>query len=289
MQDKLKWYDYGARFEACPEHSLGNPVIGRWGSTDPLAEAYADYSPYNYVGNDPVLFQDPTGMYRVDGAGTITIDDPTEIANFIDYVKNNNGTSASDMANYIQNADNGFVWQLDPVTITSWTNTTWIANAQNQVANAVNIMNNAKRGVDWGDLGRDFANGFMNAEKSDMQSASAFVGYAGLPIAKNEALLRYTAKTATNWANKAFALRAVKGFAIVGKSAGVLGAGLTAIEDISKGNVGWGTAAKVGIGLVTTFGGPIGLAYGVIDIGYGMYTGTTLTDRLGAGVDSTMK
>ena len=46
-----------------------------------------------------------------------------------------------------------------------------------------------------GGLSRDFTNGFMSAEKSDMQSASSFVGYAGLPITKNEALLKCTAKT----------------------------------------------------------------------------------------------
>lgn len=50
-----------------------------------------------------------------------------------------------------------------------------------------------------------------------------------------------------------------------------------------------GDGFKVGIGLLATFGGPVGVAYGIIDLGLGMYTGTTLTDRIGAGVDNALK
>ncbi|NHN28180.1 RHS repeat-associated core domain-containing protein, partial [Flavobacterium jejuense] len=54
----LNMYDYGARNY--------DPTLGRWMNMDPLAEKYIDFSPYNYVLNNPVKFVDPDGM-QVDG------------------------------------------------------------------------------------------------------------------------------------------------------------------------------------------------------------------------------
>lgn len=45
-------YDYEARFYISD--------LGRWGVVDPLSDA--TFQPYNYANNNPVFYNDPTGM-----------------------------------------------------------------------------------------------------------------------------------------------------------------------------------------------------------------------------------
>ncbi|MEW7289682.1 RHS repeat domain-containing protein [Aquimarina sp. 2304DJ70-9] len=49
----LDWNDHGAR--------MYDPAIARWNGIDQLSEKYYGQSPYNYVTNNPLLFNDPDG------------------------------------------------------------------------------------------------------------------------------------------------------------------------------------------------------------------------------------
>lgn len=38
-----------------------DPVLGRMNAVDPMADKYGDLTPYNYAGNNPIMFNDPMG------------------------------------------------------------------------------------------------------------------------------------------------------------------------------------------------------------------------------------
>jgi RHS repeat-associated protein len=76
MQDELQLnlYDFGARNY--------DPALARWMNTDPLAEKFPAYSPYNFCLNNPLRLVDPDGrspkdiiVTTKDGKALFTLDD----------------------------------------------------------------------------------------------------------------------------------------------------------------------------------------------------------------------
>jgi hypothetical protein len=133
--------------------------------------------------------------------------------------------------------------------------------------------------------------GFLNSfikpnSKSDPNTLSTIAGAQGLIMEAVKWSGKVDAAAAKTWANKAASLGASKYANVLGKGFGLLGAAATGFEGYNDADgFTFGDGIKVGIGIVTTFT-PIGLSYGLLDLGVGLVTGTTITDRIGQGVDT---
>lgn len=88
---------------------------------DPLAEDYESITPYAYVDNNPIGYFDPTGMYKVDANGNITIDDRDEIETFVSFLNSNQSAKYKDVAAEVFSAGRGYSNQLDEVSVTGRT------------------------------------------------------------------------------------------------------------------------------------------------------------------------
>jgi len=127
-----------------------------------------------------------------------------------------------------------------------------------------------------------------------MNSGSAWTGYyLSLQATKYEKLFRFTAQISSGLLDKANSLKGAKISSGFGKALGLAGVGFTVLEDYNNnGKIGVGTGVKVTIGLATTFAAgafaPIALGYIIADVSTGLITGTTITDRIAAGVENTI-
>lgn len=71
---ELNTYDFGARFH--------DATRGQWTTPDPLAEDYYDVSPYVYGLNNPLRYNDPTGMTPSDTINGGSLKEVNVVADF---------------------------------------------------------------------------------------------------------------------------------------------------------------------------------------------------------------
>ena len=252
-------------------HSHEVKVVQMWLSTDPLAEIAPDRTPYHFVSNNPLNRIDPKGLtdYKVNGEIHTINDGHNDVSMEVSQREFNKL-----QRKFEKGADN-YNKYMDKLSVKHgfMTSSTY---SDSQATGGFGISL-----IDHKSGGKSYSEWVDSKDDSNMKSGSAIVGYEGMLLNKAEILIKSGAKgqSFSNLRHTSKTLNLTKN---VGRGLGALGIGLTVYEDYKSNDVGWGTLAKVGIGGALLFASaPVALTYAILDVGTGLVTGTTITDRVG--------
>jgi hypothetical protein len=127
--------------------------------------------------------------------------------------------------------------------------------------------------------------------------SGAMAGWAGITDLTNLGV-RHDANYYTKFSNLRKVAQASKYVKMAGTTLGVAGVIVSGIESgLDENGFTWGDAAKLVVGAGATaiaiLGAPVwatgAVVYGVADLGFGLFTEASLSDRLGAGIDNMIK
>ncbi len=298
-----------------------DPQIGRFTGVDMLSEKAYGLSNYHYGSNSPAIFNDPLGA--LDEKPVISIDEeesPTFDGGHSG-ITSNGGSSGSgtfsDLGDftgaYAVSSLSQSAWGVDKATdevrlqggngLTGNYSIGYLGNSPGtrsghnstsddpDVLDLVIVVRDNDPNGSIGYFKRLWYKKNGQRDQSGNNSANVLEGF-GLEFELAKAALKYQAKNyskniitnVTSWASKASSLRAAKIASYAGKAFGVATVAVTIIETLNKGEFTLGDGVKAGIGLFTTFC-PAGWIYGVADLGVGLITGESITDRVGDAID----
>lgn len=264
-------------------------ALGRFHNIDMLAELAPGITPYRFAFNNPIFWNDPTGLFESEAAAMAHIKAYGLTNATVSYNKSrdyweidNNGYSFGYINGSFKvayaTAEEGFI----SYTLYGFSNNGFPSETSStggSRAFGVSTLINSTNLAYAGDIGS--ITNFMAGAISDRAAYNATIVYKY--GTKTVSAAELTAKNAAQMSK----LSAISGSA--GLKIGIGGILLTVGEDFHNDNLGAGTVAKVALGTLSVVFPGFGLVYGFADVITLATTGTSLTNHIGNAVDSAFK